>query len=713
MTNIVDQRKKHSTIVIHPGFTNTNEFAREAQAYSASASKEDNRYYTSAPKGTGAHKEYWDEQEKRCKEGYTSGGVTITGPHYFYLNFCRIKVTVREGKIERKVLTFPKFLDVDYYFYHEVQTARENSQGMIISKSRRKGFSFKTGCLVAHQYTFFRNSISLIGAFLKQYSSQTMEMSLEMLNFNNMKTDFKKERLVDKKEHVKSGFVEDGVDRGMKSEISTLTFKDNFSAAIGKTADLMLFEEAGKWPNLIESYTVTAPVFRDGSIMTGMPIIFGTGGDMELGSVDFAEMFYNPETYWLRAYENVYDEGGYGTSCGMFIDDHWYKPGKVLIPKDYVDKPKAVPPTVDEVKDFQKNFPEDMVVVEAVDADGNSHRVAAAIELDRERESKRRGATKKNWEKYITQYPKNPREAFLRTSGNIFPTAELNSWLGELEVSKKAKAAAMLGQLYRQNGSVVWSPDPTLFPVEKFPHKSDEDNRGCVVIWEHPWKNDDGEIPFGMYIAGTDPYDQDNSTTMSLGSTFIYKTFTQFDQTYNMLVAEYTGRPDRAETQYEQIRLLLEYYNAQTLYENQLKGLKIYFEQKKCLHLLKEQPTILSDIIKNSRVARGYGIHMTAGIKAQGEIYVRDWLLEERGDGPDGEKILNLHTIYSIPLIQELIAYDPKHGNFDRAVSFMCTILHSHENHKIVVEHEFNKRSKMSSGIFSPDRILFKKKGRR
>lgn len=712
MTSIT-QRKKYNTLDIVPSFVNVREFQREALSYEASGNDEDSRFYTAAPPGTGAYKDYWDEQEERCRNGYSVGGVRVTGAHYFYLNFCRIKVTIKEGKIERKILAFPRFLDVDYYFFQEVEKAREAGEGLIVAKSRRKGFSFKTGALVAHQYTFYRNSISLIGAYLAQYSNQTMEMTLEMLNFNQLKTDFGKNRIKDTQDFIKSGFIEDGITRGFKSEVKTLTFKDNFSAAIGLTADLMLFEEAGKWPNLIESYAITAPVFRDGSIMTGMPIIFGTGGDMDSGSVDFAEMFYNPSTYWLRAYENIYDEGGYGTSCGLFIDDHWYKPGKVLIPKYYADKPNAEPPSLEEVKDYQVKHPEDMVVVEAVDANGNSHRCAAAIELEREREDKRRGATKKNWEKYITQYPKTPREAFLRTSGNLFPTAELNAWLGELEVSKKAAGASMVGQLFRQNGEIKWIPDPSLFPVEKFPHKSDDNNTGCVVIWEHPWKNEQGKIPFGMYIAGTDPYDQDDSTTSSLGSTFIYKTFTKFDQTYNIPVAEYTGRPERAETYYETVRNLLEYYNAQTLYENQLKGLKIYFEQKKCLNLLKEQPTILADIIKNSKVARGYGIHMTSGIKSQAEIYVRDWLLEERGEDKDGKKILNLHTIYSIPLIQELMAYDSKHGNFDRVMAFMCTILHSHENHKIVVESEFKNHNRFNSGIFDNKRSLFKKSNRR
>ena len=693
-----------------PTFVNTKEFCREAYEFLKSGDTEDERYYTSAPVGTGTHKEYWDEQERRCRDGYTVGGVRITGPHYYYLNFCRIKVTVKEGKIERKIYSFPRFLDVDYHFFHEVETARENSEGIIVAKSRRKGFSFKTGALVAHQYTFYRNSISIIGAYLEAYSGATMNMALEMLNFNDHKTDFGKARLMNKREHIISGFIENDVKMGYKSEIFRLTFKDNFSAAIGKTADLMLFEEAGKWPNLIDSYAVTAPVFRDGSIMTGMPIIFGTGGDMEMGSVDFAEMFYSPETYWLRAYENVWDDGGYGTSCGLFIDDMYYKPGKVLIPSYLKDEHKKAAPPPEEIRKYQAKHPDDMIVVNAVDKMGNSHRCAAEIELDREREMKKKGATKRSWEKYITQFPKTPKEAFLRTSGNVFPTVELNAWLGELEVNKKAQAAGMTGDLFWEGNEVKWTPNLHLYPVEKFPHKPDEDNTGCVVIWEHPYRDDDGSIPFGMYIAGTDPYDQDKSTTASLGSTFIYKTFTKFDQTYNIIVAEYTGRPNLASTHYENTRKLLEYYNAQTLYENQVKGLKIYFEQKKCLHLLKEQPSIIADLVKKSKVQRGYGIHMTSGIKTQAEIYLRDWLLEPKGEDENGKPVLNLHGINSIPLLQELIAYDSNQGNFDRAIALMVTILHSHENHKIQVTSQHNQTKKLTSGIFSNNRTLFRKR---
>jgi hypothetical protein len=148
---------------------------------------------------------------------------------------------------------------------------------------------------------------------------------------------------------------------------------------------------------------ITAPVFRDGNVMIGMPLIFGTGGDMEGGSNDFAEMFYNPDKYWLRPFENIWDEGGAGTNCGFFIDDMWYKPGKVTL--------------------------ENGEVVSMVDEEGNSNRAAAEEFLDQERKIIKTTDSRTTWEKYITQSPKTPREAFLRSSGNIFPRIQLNGCL--------------------------------------------------------------------------------------------------------------------------------------------------------------------------------------------------------------------------------------------------------------------------------------------
>jgi hypothetical protein len=133
-----------------------------------------------------------------------------------------------------------------------------------------------------------------------------------------------------------------------------------------------------------------------------------------------------------------------------------------------------------------------------------------------------------------------------------------------------------------------------------------------------------------------------------------------------------------------------------------LKGFKGYFEQKNCLHYLYEQPSIIRDIVKDSKVQRGYGIHMSrgsngsSGIKDTCELYLKDWLYTERDD-IDGNKILNLHTIKSIALLKELIAYDIT-GNFDRVIAFMLCILQTHELHRIHVEELLDVKT--TSGSF-------------
>ncbi len=171
-------------------------------------------------------------------------------------------------------------------------------------------------------------------------------------------------------------------------------------------------------------------------------------------------------------------------------------------------------------------------------------------------------------------------------------------------------------------------------------------------------------------------------------------------------MAEYTGRPEFADEFYENCRKLCIYYNAKCLYENQLKGLKIYFEQKHCLHYLCEQPQIIKDIVKDSKVSRGYGIHMNRGkngsngIKDQCEIYLKQWLLEEKLD-IEGKKILNLHTILSIPLLKELIAYD-REGNFDRVIAFMLCILQQKEQHKIHIEESLNDKESIDKFFSKP-----------
>lgn len=180
-----------------------------------------------------------------------------------------------------------------------------------------------------------------------------------------------------------------------------------------------------------------------------------------------------------------------------------------------------------------------------------------------------------------------------------------------------------------------------------------------------------------------DPYDHDHSTTNSLGSCIIYKRFQNFESYYDLPVAEYTGRPDTAEQFYEKVRNLVKYYNALLLYENEKKGLYVYFTQKHEEYLLADQPDVINDVLNsNTKVNRKKGIHMNKEIKLWGERIIRDYLNEEYAPG-----YKNLTKIFSEPLLEELISYN-EDGNFDRVMAFMMVMIYKEELHSVHVKRK-------------------------
>jgi hypothetical protein len=663
---------------------NSNEFCKEAEHFVKHG------FYCGDAPGTQAHRDYWGEQLRRCTEGYSVGGAKITGDHYGYLNFAQIKLTDESGQIRvsksqngrsaKKIVSFPSFWDGDYDYWHTLNIAEFGiekqdylnlnlgvsiddddligGKHLCIGKARRKGFSYKNGWKTANAYNTMRNSLTILGAFDKKFlyagGDGIMVMSLNYLNFLNEHTGWAKRRLIDKQDFVKAGYIEYNeqnipIEKGYKSQIIALSFKDNPDAARGKDANYVFLEESGKNPILKDIVLATKPTMEDGIYTTGMMIAFGTGGKDASDWLGFNELFNDPKTYNFMAFNNTWDDELVGTKCSFFFPDFQNKPG-------YVDE------------------------------QGNSDKVGAKAE-----EQKKRDYIIKNSKdatvikQHITEYPWNPREAFSLSLGNIFPVPELTTHLNKLNASTDGHIEGTHGTLeLQENGTVKFEPDLTgnMKPAD-YPVK-DGKTEGCITIWEHP-QLIDGFIPFGLYLAGTDPYDQDKApNSPSLGSTYIYKTFNAFGGTYDIIVAEYTGRPRTAQEHHETVRKLLLYYNAKDLYENEKNTLKMHFEHKHSLHLLVDTPNILKSTT-NTTVNRGKGIHMNVGIKEELEIYFRDWLITERGDGR-----LNLHTILSKPLLRELIAYN-KEGNFDRVIAIMLTNLNRLNNTFIKVKEAKKK----------------------
>ena len=668
-------------------FINTELFKTEAREFVKKG------FYNRDPFGSPAWFDYWTEQLRRCTEGYSVGGVKITGDHYGYLNFNRIKLTTDDRQenvtkkrlIGKKVLTFPDFWDGDYEYFWIKEIARngiseENynklglsvkiklehlvgGKNLCVAKARRKGFSYKNSWIATNVYNTIKNSVSIIAAYEKKYlyPKGTMSMVSDNLDFLNEFTGWAKKRdFINIREHKRASYKftdERGniIEKGFKSEVIALSFMDNPDAARGKDANLVLIEEGGVFDNLKASYSALEPLTRSGTVQTGQIILFGTGGDMEKGTIDFEDMFYDPESYNMIAVENKWDEDLNNTFCSYYFPDKKNKDG-------FIDK------------------------------DGNSDEDGAERYEQIKRELLRKTAKdKKVLDRHIVEYSNKPKETFLRIKGNIFPIIDLQKILGTLE-GKKDEQNYWIGNLIQNvDGKIEWEADSKLSPILDFPIKDKtRDTTGCVIIYEQPLEYPDG-IPHGMYIAGIDPYDHDKSKTGSLGSTLIYNRLTK------KIVAEYTARPETSKDYYEIVRRLLLYYNARALYENEKKGIFDYFEYKNCEYLLADQPLCIKDVIPSSKVNRNKGMHMSTELKDYGEGLIKTYLIEQyNNESPD---ILNMHKIRSQGLLKELIAYDGE-INTDRVMAFMMLMYYLLELRKYKFEEKKDNSKKIQNSKF-------------
>ena len=621
--------------------------------------------YCSYPTNSVDYFNYWDEETRRCLDGYTApDGDYISGYNYFYLNYCPIDritykmVKNRHGIEERKRIqdvTFPDFYDYDYYFFQAVQEAEELGRHLVVLKSRRKGYSYKTGAMLCRNFYLIEGSKSYAYASEKEFlvKDGILTKAWNYLDFIDNNTAWaKKRQAVNTTMHKRASMLvtdEYGnkSEVGYKSEILGVTIKNDPDKVRGKKAKLILFEEAGKCKELGAAWQIARPSVEQDGIAFGTMIAFGTGGSEGSDFSTLREMFYNPAGSNAMEFPNIWDDASDGTNCGFFIPQYTNLDVRT--------------------QDGTRLY---------MDEDGNTKHKEALEYVLSLREPVIKGATdSKTVDRYIAENCLTPAEACLELTGNIFPKKDLIQQLALIRTNKKLQNHKQVGDLQWVEGLPKWvarkSGDITKYPLGK-----DDDPTGSIVIWEHPAK----DAPFGLYIAGCDPYDHDKSGTNSLGSTFIYKRFQNFEEYYDIIVAEYTGRPSTAEEYYENVRKLLVYYNARLLYENERKGLFPYFTSKHCDYLLADQPDIISDVVGNSSVQRRKGVHMVQSIKDWGEGLIKEWLNEEYAPGRK-----NLTKIFSEPLLEELIQYNDK-KNADRVMALMMVMIYKEQLHNLHVK---------------------------
>lgn len=418
----------------------------------------------------------------------------------------------------------------------------------------------------------------------------------------------------------------------------------------GKKANLILFEEAGSFSELSAAWQIARPSVEIDGVAFAPMICYGTGGDKDSNFGALKDMFYNPKGFNCLEFDNIWDDNPGDAKCGFFIPQYT---------------------NIDIRDESGKRL--------YMDEDGNT-RTKESIEyiLSERKKILEASTNAEAIDRYVAERPITPREAMLEFNGNIFPKKEILEQLSTIRTHKNL-------QNHKQVGDLVWDGDGNLHwqikkvgDITHYPLKKDDNPEGSIVIWEHPNKN----ATTGLYIAGIDSYDYDSSSTTSLGSCFIYKRIQTLEEYSDIIVAEYTGRPATSEEFYENVRKLLIYYNARAMYENQNKGIFVYFSNKHCDYLLADQPDIINDIVGNSKVQRKKGCHMNKQIKQWGEGLIKEWLNDLDSTGKK-----NVFNVLSEPLLEELLAYSDT-ANTDRVMALMQVMIYREQLYNIVVKEK-------------------------
>lgn len=615
---------------------------------------------TPNPNPNGEYALFWKEELRRWKDGLVrpSDGEWIPGGLYFYWNYCPIWLVeeinvVVKGKAKTKGVRrrdFPKPWLGDYLFYHYMEQGRENGEHGNILKARGVGFSFKMGSLSPRNMYIYPGSgnPNFHLASDKTYLSGDKGVFgkvVDTLDWIADNTPLPKMRLANsiKAMEIQLGYQDEyGVRKGLLSSVYGISLKDNPDKARGVRGPLVHYEELGTFSNSEDAWNVNRKAVEDGDVAFGYML---GGGTANVDIKDFEglrKMFYNPKTFNIYSVKNVFDTNASNSECSFF----WGA---------YLNRNRCY--------DLKTGEPD---VIKAL------------IEILKDRWTVKYNSTDP---KAITQKkaeePITPTDCIIKISGNMFPSSDIKDYLSDILPNyNNFVSSHYVGNLIVNNdGDIEWKLNTDVYPIRDFPY-NEVDKTGAIEIFEMPKRFGDGSIPVGRYIAGNDPFDDDNGT--SLGSIFI------FDRWTRKIVAEYTGRPRMADDFYELCYRLTRFYNALLMYENNKKGLFVYFRNKNVLHMLADIPKIITDKVSvkpetiYGNKAKGYPANSPELINylmRQQAKWMNEPILDEEGN-PTG--LTKLRQIRSLGYLKECSLYNPD-GNFDRISAMNCVMIYDLE----------------------------------
>lgn len=617
-------------------------------------------YLRPNPNPNSEYRKIFDEEKRRCREGYVreSDGEWVTGYLYWYLNYCPIMLTrIEEGTSRAsRVEDFPDMWEGIYWRFHYLDQARNEGKHAIELARRGCSKSFSLASIMAKNLILGENEkankrvMTVLTAYQKEYlggKDGTLSKFEPMIDFVADNTEFPRLRLTSSMNDMTwtMGYKDEfGRKKGSLNTVIGVSSKDDEGKLRGKRG-YILFEEMGSFPNLISIYNTVRYGMEEGDYTFGLAYLVGTAAEDASDFSSAKELLYSAEGYHIYNVENVYDKHGQGRKrFGFFFPSYVNRKG-------------------------------------CMNKDGVSDVVKALKQILMNRyNAKYKSADPNTVIRVIAEMPITPAEAIIKIKSTSFPVQALTERLLQLDSDPKAYDDVYVGSLVQDDkGNVVFRANSNS-PIRTFPLK-DNTSKGAIEIFEMPQKNHNGKIYDNRYILGHDPVDNDQADSSSLSSTFVLDLFT------DRIVAEYTGRQSFADENYEIVRLLCLFYNGRCLYESNKKGIYSYFAKMSCLHLLADTPEYLRDkqLVKYSSFgSNAKGVNASAAINLYANERIKDWLLKPiptviQEDGEDKQVMIpNLYRIRNRALLQELIAFTPE-INVDRVRSLGMVMLYREE----------------------------------
>ena len=614
--------------------------------------------------------------------------MRITGAHYTYLNYGRIERTpnAREReKLKREgaeyvetVMGFPRYWDGDYWNFKIDEFIANNKFHLTKAKARRKGFSYKRGSQAANTINLFPNV--------------TVTLAADQLIYLTDKgaTTFMAKKCLDHfEEHTfwKRGYISEAIDdilmgyrvstKGLKnfgwlSNLYSVAIGKNESAAVGKKAIEIDFEEAGKCPNLQKALDVTLSNTESGAISVGTIRVYGTGGTKGANWAAFSKAFYNPKMNKMLCMENVWDINKRHEVCGFFFPQVWDC-------EPYVERGNSIIFTAyawdkqDKENHFHNN-------------DSETHII------------------------YKAQRANTPAEAFINTTENMFASPELNlhvsdlindnatrffqdGWIvvNDLGNSNKAEFIPKAECIKRD----IFGKGRFHEFVNQVPHGSRDDTHGCVRMYYRPFLVN-GEVPKDLYFVSVDAYkvdkaQKDVTDKHSLYSAQVWmrsNTITPYPN-QKLLVCEYIGRLDTMEQNDIVTMGMCLMYNAECCPEAGTGETVSNFIKYKLRRYLMLDPTNANTRKLTNPNNNDYGIVIGDGDKKyNGLRMLKEFIYEPLSYTADGKPIRRLKSISSVRLLLECQRFTAE-GNFDHisaAIVAMYVFLADSLNTKRLVE---------------------------